>query len=210
VKFTVNVTTLESRPNPSRWEVSVNGHHLGSVIHSPAPADDEKNAYRDWIIDSPSDTTGRFTTLDDAAWRLIRSVVNFETGTLQQRRVVDLNLAEKEGDDPNSGGSGGNCQIYSAEDPDPNPYTGPHKWARHTAGHPWAECRVCGAEQVSPGPGEPDPPPERTPSGLWYAPHEPPTCEPKRVTVGRIGGSAGSREEVKKVLTQAGYTVVWG
>jgi len=198
MRFTVQVKQTSLK---NRWDVLINSHKLGSVVRSPAPPDDEKNAYRDWIIDSPTDTTGRFTTLDDAAWHLIRSVVNFENETLRQRTIIDLDLAD--------GGTGGDCQIYTAETPNPNPYTGPHKWARHTAGHPWAQCQVCGAEQIDPGPGDPDPPPERAPSGLWYAPHEPPTCEPKTVTVGRIGGSAGTQEEVKKALIQAGYTVIW-
>lgn len=74
--------------------------------------------------------------------------------------------------------SGGNVKMFTSENPDPNPYTGPHKWVSHTGGHPYAECSVCGVKQISPGPGTPDPVPERTPSRDWYAPHEPPTCYP--------------------------------
>jgi hypothetical protein len=78
-----------------------------------------------------------------------------------------------------SGGQGGDIKMHTAQNPDPNPYTGPHNWALHTAGHPYAECLVCGAIQVAPGPGTPGPAPERTSAGDWYAPHEPETCTPR-------------------------------
>jgi len=106
-----------------------------------------------------------------------------------------------------SNGHSGKVAVYTAQNPHPNPYTGPHKWRGHTAGQFYAECAVCGAVQIDPGPGTPDPPPERTPGGDWYAPHEPSTCEPKTVTVSGVGGTCGDVQEVTRVLTDAGYRV---
>jgi len=73
---------------------------------------------------------------------------------------------------------GSDIKMFNANNPNPNSYTGPHKWVGHTAGHPFAVCQICGVRQFSPGPGTPDPAPPRSPSGDWYAPHEPATCTP--------------------------------
>jgi len=94
MKFTVEVRRVPLCRADTFWDVRINDRKIGRVILSPDQSGDERNAYRDWIIDSPAFSQERFTTVDDAAWRLIRSVVNFEKETLQQRTIVDLNLAK--------------------------------------------------------------------------------------------------------------------
>lgn len=96
LKFTVEVAPEESSNDRTEpvWDVCINNYKIGTVIRSPDKTGNEKYLYRDWIIDSPSHA-GRFTTLDAAAWHLIQGVVNFERGTIQQRTIVDLNLAEE-------------------------------------------------------------------------------------------------------------------
>jgi hypothetical protein len=46
---------------------------------------------------------------------------------------------------------------FNSAVPSSDPVECVHEWVWHTAGHPWAKCRKCGATKTMPGPGNPNP-----------------------------------------------------